>query len=352
MKTWKRLYATVCSFDNLLAAARAAARAKKTRQDVASLLFDLEPNLLALRRELLEHTYRPGPYREFRITDPKPRLISAAPFRDRVVHHALCRVIEPLFDRTFIRDSYACRRGRGTHRALDRFTGHARRHPYVLKCDIRRFFPSLDHAILRDLLARRLRDTEVLWLIGAILEASNPQEPVIDHFPGDDLLTPLLRRKGLPIGNLTSQFWANVYLDPLDRFVTQELRPPGYVRYCDDFAIFGDDKRSLGQVRGCVDHFLESLRLKLHPSKCMIYPTSAGVAFLGFKVFPTHRLLLKPAVRRFRRRARRLQRAFAAGDVTCQDITRSMQAWVAHASHGDTYHLRERLLREVVFSKG
>jgi hypothetical protein len=165
-------------------------------------------------------------------------------------------------------------------------------------------------------------------------------------------LTPLRRRKGLPIGNLTSQFWANVYLDPLDRFVTQELRPGGYLRYCDDFALFGDSKQELGHALGHLGRFLDSLRLKLHPTKCMVYPTAAGVAFLGFKVFPTHRLLLKPALRRFRRRARRLRRAFAAGEMAAGEVTRSMQAWIAHASHGDTFHLRERLLSEVIFSKG
>ena len=352
MKTYGSLYPQVCDFENLLRAARRAARGKKKRPDVAEFLFDLEPNVLRLRTELLERTYQPGPYHQFAITDPKPRVISAAPFRDRVVHHALCRVVEPLFDRSFIYDSYACRVGKGTHRALDRFTHFARRFPYVLKSDIRLFFPNVDHQILCGLLKRKLRDEAIMWLVNRILRTGTEQQGRLTYFPGDNLFTPLCRSRGLPIGNLTSQFWANVYLDPLDHFVREELRVEGYVRYCDDFAIFGKAKRELAEIKAAVQSFVRSLRLTLHPTKSMVYPTQGGVAFLGFKVFPDHRLLLRGSVRRFRRRAGKLQRDYETGRVSAEHITRSVQAWVAHAAHGDTYHLRERLLGELVFSKG
>jgi hypothetical protein len=352
MKSHANLFPAICEFENLVSAARVAARGKKSRPDVADFLFHLERNALRLREELLTHSYRPGGYHQFQITEPKPRTISAAPFRDRVVHHALCRVVEPVFERSFIYDSYACRVGKGTHRALDRFTHFARRFPYVLKCDIRRFFPSVDRQILYERLARKLRDEDVLWLSALVLE-NGPDEPAeIACFAGDNLLTPLERPRGLPIGNLTSQFLANVYLDPLDHFVSEQLGVGGYLRYCDDFALFGETKAQLTEAKGAVAVFLADLRLRLHPTKCMIYPVAGGVAFLGFKVFPDHRLLLKPSIRRFRLRSRRLERDFAEGHTTAAEVSASVQAWCAHAANGDTYRLRGRLLRGLVLSKG
>jgi hypothetical protein len=350
VKSHGGLYPQIVSFENLFSAARRAALGKKTRPDVARFLFDLEMNVLQLREELLSQSYRPGEYHRFHITDPKPRVISAAPFRDRVVHHALCQVIEPLFERSFISDSYACRVGKGTHRALDRFTHYARRHRYVLKCDVQQFFPSVDHVTLLGLLRRRLRDGETMGLIATILasEAGTKRE----YRPGDTLFSPFVLPRGLPIGNLTSQFWGNVYLDPLDHYLRDELGVAGYVRYCDDFVIFGDAKQDLAAMKGRVASFLAVLCLCLHPSKCLVYPVEQGVAFLGFKVFPDHRLLLKPNHQRFRKRMRRLRRDFARGSVEVTQVGCSLQAWLAHAAHGDTNHLRERLLSELTFSKG
>ena len=352
MKSYNGLFPRIASFENLFVAARRAARGKKTRPDVAEFLFGLEANLLQLRDELLGKSYRPGRYRHFHITDPKPRVISAAPFRDRVVHHALCQVIEPLFERSFIYDSYACRVGKGTHRALDRFTQYARRYPYALKCDIRQFFPSVDHGVLIALLERRIRDADAMGLIAAILGGDPTVGALGEYRPGDTLFTPFERPCGLPIGNLTSQFWGNVYLDPLDHYLREEVRVGGYVRYCDDFVVLGDSKQELTAVKVNTEAFVAGLRLRLHPTKCMVYPVGEGVAFLGFKVYPDHRLLLKPNHRRFRKRMRHLRQGFADGSVVPADIGRSMQAWLAHAAHGDTYHLREGLLAELVFSKG
>jgi len=209
------LFDRIASFENLLAAALRAARGKRSRPNVAEFLADLGSNCLRLHRELSDGTWRPGAYRTFWIHQPKRRLISAAPFCDRVVHHAVCRVIEPVFEPTFIHDSYACRVGKGTHAAVDRYTEFCRRvlrlggEGYVLKCDLRKFFPSLDHEILLDILARKIGCRRTLDLLRLIVESSNPQEPVAAYFPGDDLFTPHERRRGLPIGNLTSQFFAN-----------------------------------------------------------------------------------------------------------------------------------------------
>jgi len=224
------------AFYNLLKAADKAQRGKRFRADVARFHYNLERELWQLHGELVAKTYTPGTYHSFVIHEPKPRLISAAPYRDRVVHHALTGTLEPIFERTFVFDSYACRKFKGTHAAVARAQHYARRFPYVLKADIRKFFPSIDHQILKTLVARKIKDPDVLWLVGTIIDGSNPQEPVTMWFPGDDLLTPSERRRGLPIGNQTSQFFANAYLDPLDHFLKDESGVKGYVRYVDDCA--------------------------------------------------------------------------------------------------------------------
>jgi retron-type reverse transcriptase len=236
MKRVGNLWQQVVSFENLLAAAQAAARGKRKRPDVARFLMNLEGELAKLREELLDGSYQPGQYRSFLVRDPKRRMISAAPFRDRVVHHALTRVIEPIFEKRFTADSYACRKGFGTHKALAVARRGAHRFQYVLKCDIRKYFPSIDHEILKGLLARVIKCRPVLDLAARIIDGSNPQEEAAAYFPGDDLFTPSERRRGLPLGNQTSQFFANVYLNSLDYFVRQQLRPGGYVRYVDDCA--------------------------------------------------------------------------------------------------------------------
>src|SRR4051812_13218157 len=200
MKRHGNLWERVISFEALLRAADKARRGKRFRPSVASFHFNLEHELWTLHEELSTKTYRPGAYRSFFICEPKKRQISAAPYRDRVVHHALTGVLEPIFERTFIADSYACRKGKGTHAAVDRSQQFARRCHYVLKADIQKFFPSLDHGICKELVARKIKDPDVLWLVGQIIDHSNPQEEVVHYFPGDNLFTPGERRRGIPIG--------------------------------------------------------------------------------------------------------------------------------------------------------
>ena len=248
MKRYGNLWGEVIRFVPLLRAAEKARRGKRFRPSVASFHFDLEPELWKLHEELSAKTYRPGGYRTFHVYEPKKRLISAAPYRDRVVHHALTSVLEPIFERSFIFDSYACRKGKGTHAAVCRSQHYARRFQYILKADIKKFFPTMDHEILKALIARKIKDPKVLWLVSQIIDHSNPQEPVLEWFAGDDLLTPAESRRGIPIGNQTSQFFANVYLDPLDHFVRDRLGVGGYVRYVDDFLVFADDKNQLAEV--------------------------------------------------------------------------------------------------------
>ena len=349
MKTYSGLYSQICAFENLWKAACQAQRGKRFQHNVARFNFHRERELFRLQEELLAQTYHPGTYREFTIYEPKKRMISAAPYRDRVVHHALCNIIEPIFNRTFIFDSYACRLGKGTHRAVNRFTQFCRQNRYVLKADIQKYFPSIDHEILKALVRRKIRDDQTLWLIDLIIDSSNPQEPVIAYFPGDDLFTPDDRRHGIPIGNLTSQFLANVYLNPFDHFIKEQLRCRYYIRYCDDFVVLNDDKAWLHKVKAQMEEYLMSLRLKLHRRKSQVFPVKDGTDFLGYRIFPTHRRVRRESITRFRRRMRRLQEEYAKGEITLSHIKQSIQSWLGHVSHADSYGLRKQLLREIVF---
>ncbi len=311
MKTYRNLYPQITSFENLYWAYRAARKGKRGNLSVAQFERRQEEELFALQDALQEQTYTPGGYHSFYIHEPKRRLISAAPFRDRVVHHALCQVIEPIWERRFISDCYANRIGKGTHRAIDRAQELSRRYPYVLQCDVRQFFPSIDHAILRRELGRLIGDPQVLWLCDAILDSGRgvlADEYDMTWYPGDDLLA-ALRPRGLPIGNLTSQFWANVYLNDLDQFIKRELKCPAYLRYVDDFLLFSESKQQLWDWRSAVIERLGRLRLSLHEQQAQIYPCSTGVPFLGFRSYPDHRRVKRRKVVEYRRKLPRATRA-------------------------------------------
>lgn len=348
MKTYKNLYPQIYTFPNLYQAFLAARKGKRDRAAVAAFEFDLEHNLIALSDELKSQTYCLGTYTNFYVYEPKKRLISAAPFRDRVVHHALCQIIEPIWERRFIHTSYACRAGKGTHKALDQCQTWLRRYRYAFHGDIVKYFPAIDHEILRTLLTRRLADAKTVWLVDQIMQSSRDilaAETPNHLFPGDDLLA-LARPRGLPIGNLTSQFWANIYLHELDKFVKQQLHCPAYLRYMDDFVLFSDEKTELGHWREAVEHFLAThLRLQLHPRKSVTFPTTSGIDFCGFRIFPTHRRLRRSSIHRFVHRFRRQRLAFAQGELPLEDLHRSVRSWIAHAEHGDTWRLRQRLFQ-------
>jgi retron-type reverse transcriptase len=307
---------------------------------------------LAIQHDLESKAYRPGTYRTFQIVEPKKRMISAAPYRDRVVHHALCNIIMPIFERTFIRDSFANREGFGTHRALRRFTQFARSSRYVLQCDIKKYFPSIDHEILKSIIRRKIKCRDTLWLIETIIDASNEQEPVYDYFSGDGLLTPAERRRGLPIGNLTSQWFANIYLNGLDHFAKEELRAEKYVRYVDDFALFGDDRDVLQGRRVAIEAYLAGLRLKVHPVKSQLFETAGGAGFLGFRILPDRIRVKTENLRRGRRRLRRLQGSYRRHEIDLQEVRQSLMSWIAHLEHGDTWLLRERIFTGLVFARG
>lgn len=339
------MYTQLTSWDNLLLAYRKASKGKRGQPNVAAFEHCLEENLLQLQAKLRAQTYQPGPYNSFYIHEPKRRLISAAPFRDRVVHHALCNLIEPIFERSFIHDSYANRVGKGTHRALNRCQAYARRYSYVLQGDVRQFFPSIDHAILRQLLAAKLPDPQVMWLIDRILASgvgvlSEAYDMV--WFPGDDLFA-VNRPRGLPIGNLTSQFWGNVYLNPFDHFVKRELRCGGYVRYVDDFLLFGEDKAVLWQWREAVVRRLARFRLTIH-DRAQPRPVTEGIPFLGFVVFPQHRRLKRRKGIHFRRRLKGKILLYRQGDLSLAELNACVRGWVNHARYGNTVGLRKAVL--------
>lgn len=352
MKRHGNLFPQITDFGNLLAAARQAERGKRYQPNVLAFNARLEERLIGLQAALRAKTYCPGEYTTFEIKEPKPRLISAAPYQDRVVHHALCNIIGPIFERTFIADSYANRIGFGTHRALRRFTAFCRSSRYVFQSDIKKYFPSIDHDILKSLIRRKIKCPDTLWLIDTIIDHSNPQEPVYDYFDGDEPLTPFQRRRGLPIGNLTSQFFANIYLNGFDHFVKERLHAAKYLRYVDDFAVFHDDRAFLQDVRPAVEAYLAGLRLKIHPVKSQIFATRKGANFVGFRIFLDYTRVRNENLRRARRRLRQMQTDYADGVIGQQEITQSLRSWIAHLEHGDTWRLRERIFASLVFRRG
>lgn len=359
MKRYGNLWPQIIAFANLLQAARQAQRGKRFQASVLQFNYSLESQLIALQTELTTQTYQPGPYTTFNIYDPKHRLISAAPYRDRVVHHALCNIIQPLFERTFIADSYANRLGYGTHRALRRFIHFSRTTPYVLQCDIQKYFPSIDHALLKAILRRKIKCPETLWLLDTIIDHSNPQLPVHHFFPGDTLLTVLEGRRGLPIGNLTSQFFANVYLNGFDHFIKEQLKIKQYIRYVDDFALFHQDRNVLVAARQALEDELAQLRLRIHPVKSQLFATRVGANFLGFRILPQGEAYPKPVklrirnhnLRRGKRRLKQLQADYACGKIDFQRLDASIQSWLAHLNQADTWHLRQQIFADLVFSR-
>lgn len=345
----RHMYEELCSWNSLLEAYRRAAKGKRGKPCVAAFAYRLEENLWDLRKLLLSETYCPQPYVSFYVHDPKKRLISAAAFRDRVVHHALCMETEPPFERSFVSCSYANRSGKGTHKALEQCQQFSRAYPYVLQCDVRQFFPAVDHDILREAIARKVTDERVLRLVDLILASgvgvlAEEYEQV--YFEGDDLLSGL-RPRGLPIGNLTSQFWANVYLSSFDHFVKRELRCAAYIRYVDDFLLFAHEKAQLWEWHERIVRRLAALRLTIHPGSHP-RPVREGIPFLGFVVYPDRRRVKGRNAVRFARRLREQMSQHARGVLPQQAVTASVQGWVNHVRYGNTVGLRKRVLGSVV----
>lgn len=312
MRSLRNIWQSICSQENLEQAAFCAARGKTHKPDVACFLERRSRHLPRLRRALLEGAYRPGAYHQFCILEPKPRTISCAPFRDRVVHHAFCSHIGPWLDRRFIPDSYACRNGRGMHAAAERAQFYCRRHGYFLKLDIKSFFPSVDHSLLLEDLHRWFPEPSLRELLSVIVRAP---------LPGAAL------GKGMPIGNLSSQWFANAYLDPLDHYLKDHLRVPGYIRYMDDFVLFHDDKSILWDLhQQTASWLLEKRALTLKQRVTRLAPVADGLPFLGLRIFPGLMRIQPPSLRRARRKLRQREAQWRDGELTAEQLADSARA--------------------------
>ena len=338
MKRSGHLFEQVADFYALAAAARRAARGKGASLSAAAFIFNMEGEILRLQREILDGSYRPLPYRTFYISEPKPRTISAADFRDRVAHHALCAVLEPLFERAAISDSYACRPGKGSHRAVRKAQCFSRRFGRFLKLDIRKFFETLDHKVLKTDLRRLVKDPRLLELADRIIEHGAPGSP-----PG----------KGLPIGNLTSQHFANHYLTSLDHFIKGKLQVPGYVRYMDDFLLFSDSKNFLRGAHQTINEFVQrNLKLTLKSEATVHAPVSEGIPFLGLRLWPQIVRLDGSGKRRLIRALRSGAEGLVSGRLVEDDLAASFRSRLGHAEHADTLGLRRSLGGLMNFGSG
>ncbi|MBU2590002.1 MAG: hypothetical protein KKB39_04540 [Nanoarchaeota archaeon] len=332
----KNLYLKLCSYENLLSAFKKA-RKKKTKKDyVRDFEKNLKENLLQLKYELLFHAYKPKPLNTFILRDPKTRKISKSEFIDRVVHHALYNIIEPIFERRFIYDSYANRKTKGTLKAIKRFNYFKRKvsknnkiNCFVLKADIKHYFETINHKILLSIIKKRINDEKIIWLIKMILNNYK-------------------KEKGMPLGNLTSQFFANVYLNELDQFVKHKLRIKHYVRYVDDFVIFCDSRELLLQYQQKIIQFLKrELKLEIHPFKSKIVDYKRGIDFLGLRIFPYHMLLKKKNLRKFRNKLDKLEIRFFQNKISYDKIYDFLEGWTAYSKTANSYKLRIKILKKV-----
>lgn len=338
------LYEQIYAFENLLDAWRKARKGKRRQREVLRFEADLEGNIIQLQNELIWQQYQPGAYRYFTVPQPKPRQIAALPFRDRVLQHAINTIIEPIFEARFISDSFACRPGRGTHACADRaqhFLRAVRRQhgrAYALKADIAKYFASIHRPTILRILERNIACRRTLDLIRTVIYA-------------DGTATEF----GIPIGNLTSQLMANIYLHQLDIEIKHGLRARYYCRYMDDFIIIHHDKQYLHAARAHIEDWLQSNLLLRTNNKTQVAPVAnrngMSLDFVGYRIYPTHRLLRRDSIKRIKTSLHRLRRQFAAGEIELPQVRAVVSSWIAHASHADTHGLREKILSEFRFSR-
>jgi retron-type reverse transcriptase len=324
MKTYHDVFPQIVSIENLLAAWEEFECGKKSKPDVQAFSLNLMDNIIELHDELVNKTYRHGSYYAFNISDPKPRHIHKATVRDRVLHRAIYRILYPIYDPTFISDSFSCRKKKGTHKALDRLrkfffkvSQNNTRTVWALKCDVKKFFASIGQDVLMKLLSRKIQDPEALWLFEKVLESFHVGTS----------------RRGLPLGNITSQLFSNVYLNELDQFMKQRLKARYYIRYADDFVILSRDREWLESVLlQAQDFVLKELRLTLHPDKIVLKTFASGIDFLGYVHFPHHRVLRTTTKRRMMRK------------VQENPVDPTLQSYLGLMKHGDTFKQQEEAL--------
>ncbi len=368
--THNALFTHICHLEQLLSAYYRARRGKREQLRICQFDFALESNLGKIKYLLESGQYIPAPYTHFTVFDPKTRHVSAPAFPDRVIHHSLVAAIEPLFEKKFIIDSYACRKGKGTHFAAKRvkkFLMAARcqqgrsQELYVLQCDIEKYFQNIDWEILLELLSKTIHCQETLNLMKIIIQThqSTNQNRMSSSTHGVrkagvysaqlDLFAPELPeaspvclelRKGLPIGNLTSQLFANIYLNELDHFVKEMLKEKYYARYMDDFLIIHHQKSHLIEIRDRVSEFLQDkLKLHLHPKKITIKNVKAGVPFVGYRLFYDHTLIRGNTLRHLQRKYSKRLKLFQQGKISAQELRMSQASVRGHLKHADAHHL-------------
>ncbi|MBI2626812.1 MAG: group II intron reverse transcriptase domain-containing protein [Parcubacteria group bacterium] len=345
MKTYKNLFNKIISLENLFSAWDTFKSDKRNKVDVQRFEFCLEENIFKLRRELQNKTYEHGQYTGFYIRDPKQRHIHKATVRDRILHHAIFSVANPIFEQTFIQNSFSCRVGFGSHkgiRVLEQMTrkvsGNGTKPCFILKCDVKKFFDAVDHKILISILKKRIRDTDTIWLL----------EKVIRSFLSS--CSNLFARKGLPIGNLTSQLFANIYMNESDQFIKHDLKVKYYCRYTDDFTIVSDSRDYLSGLIPKISSFLrQRLQLEIHPKKISINKFQRGIDFLGYIVFPHYRILRAKTRQRIFKKLNKKIAEYKSGVITNETLEQSLQSYLGVLSHADSYKLSQKLKNQFWF---
>lgn len=335
-KTISNLWEEITSFENLYKAYKEAAKNKRFYQEVMIFSRDLEENLITIQNELIWDMWQPHEGRAMIIYEPKRRYIYAPQFRDRVVYHALVDVIREYFEKKFIYHSYACRKGKGNHNAVQyvqsKMHGVETEHPgsYALKCDIRSYFASIDHEILKGLFRKTIKDSKVLNLMDIIIDKNE-----FDYV-------------GLPLGALTSQLFANVYLNELDHYIKEELCVRYYARYMDDFIVIHHDKALLSSLKDDIEQFVtDRLRLQMNP-KTAIFPLNKGIDFCGYRIFTDHILPRKRNMKRARRRLKKLCRMYSDGQVSLEDFKSCLMSFLGYVKHCGSKNTVEKILDELI----
>lgn len=333
-------FSEIVSYENILNAAYQCRKGKANSPATLVFFNKLEENTIALYNELNWGTYELSAYHHFYVFEPKRRLISAPNFRDRVAHRAIFNILEPLFDKTFIAHSYACRKNKGAHKGADlaqkQIQQIEKKHgtAYALKADISRYFSSVDHETLKQLLANKIKCEMTLALLNYIIDNSPSDAPGV----------------GMPLGNLTSQLFANVYLHELDWFAKHALKIKNYVRYMDDFVVIHHDKNYLHAQREAIQRFLHcALKLKTN-SKTQVFPVAKKggrpLDFLGYRIYSTHRLLRKCSVKRMKAKLKKFNYLYSRKEITLGQINKSVQSWLGHAKHANSHNLKKSLLTQ------
>lgn len=351
MKTYNKLYKKLYSTANLNLAFKKARKGKSKRNYVINFESNLEKNIAILQRDLRLKKYNPTKLKKFIVRDPKTRTIHSSIFRDRIVHHAIVNLLNPIYEKIFIYDSFASRKFKGTHKAVERFeyfinkvssNGQKINQPfnnnsikgYVLKIDIKHYFATIDHNVLLNILKKNIQDEDLIWLI----------EIVINNFRNQS------KGKGLPLGNYTSQFFANIYLNHLDYFVKHKLKAKYYIRYVDDFVILHKNKDVLVEYLNKIEKYLKFLKLELHPDKSELHALRNGITFLGYSIFYHYRLLRQRNIRYFRKRLDEKLEFYRSGLINEKELKGFIDGWNGYSNFANSHNFNKKVIKSLLFN--